>query len=121
MFYPKVGYACMNIHPHTPAPEYCDEMTCEYQRIEKYPGDVFVYCESKKDCNFKQFGSGEMIWCNKPLGSHDTAIARAATLKMLDTLFNDRVIQGGRTDGFEFYIIGVKTVEYLRQQAGEQG
>jgi len=46
--------------------------------------------------------------------------ARAATLKTLDELFKDRTIQGGRTDGFEFYIIGVKTVEYMRQQAGER-
>jgi hypothetical protein len=51
---------------------------------------------------------------------YEEAAAKAAREQVLDILFKDRVKQGGRTDGFEFYIIGVKTVESLRAHQQEQ-
>ena len=44
------------------------ERSCEHQRIEVYPDDKFVYCQSKIECDDQQVGSdGKTVWCNKPL------------------------------------------------------
>jgi hypothetical protein len=110
--------------PHTPAPEYRDEMTCEHQRIEKYPGDVFTYCQSKNECDFQSFGSdGKTVWCNKPLGSHDAAIARTTTLKTLDKVVeiinkNCFELEGKRLKITPLLLI--QEIESLRSTAGEQ-
>ena len=71
--------------------------------------------EAFEDAKFPVFVQGTG-WISK----HDAermfaeTAAKAAREQVLDVLFKDRVKQGGRADGFEFYIIGVKTVESLR-------
>jgi hypothetical protein len=54
-------------HPYQSERDTC---SCEQQRIEVYPDDKFVYCQSKIECEQQSFGSdGLTIWCNKPLGN----------------------------------------------------
>jgi hypothetical protein len=86
--------------PHTPAPAAPVDFTC-------WRGD----CKLHDDC-IHSYGQ-EYPPC---VDAAVQQVAHTATLAVLDKLFNDRTIQSGRTDGFEFYIVGVKTVESLRQQ-----
>lgn len=68
-----------------------DRRTCEFQEIETYPADEFVYCKSAEGCKFQCLARvGSKIFCNKPVISHDDAIGQAARHdereKVLDNL-----------------------------------
>lgn len=65
-----------------------DRTTCEHQRIELYPGDEFVYCQSKNECDYQTFGSdGETVWCDKPINSFESAIRKDERDKVLNVVF----------------------------------
>lgn len=50
-------------------------LACKYQNLVVYPTDEYVHCKSKEKCEFQTSSSiDNMIYCDKPIVSYDTAI-----------------------------------------------
>jgi hypothetical protein len=62
-----------------------ERRTCAFQDIQCYPGDEFVMCKSQEKCEFQTPSSSiGNIYCDKPVISHDDAVASAERGKVLD-------------------------------------
>lgn len=115
--------------------KYGDRRTCEYQRVDTYPADEFVYCNSLDKCQF-QCPSRTMdglVFCDKPILSHDTDIVQTARReereKVLDELIAHykQVIHNGSGVTFNHpityqWMYGgvVEYLEKLRQESKQE-
>jgi hypothetical protein len=111
-----------------------DRRTCEYQEIETYPADEYVYCTSPEKCEFQcPSRADEKIYCDKKVISYDAAIEQAARKdereKLLDELikYYEQVIIDGKgvtynhpiTYQWMYQGVVVDYLKELRQNGGE--